>query len=77
MATDTLQTLYAYRVALYEAQQRGTRLPVPPALSADALVDAYGAQMHTYGAQYMTFAEWYAAQQEPQPPRIFCVVGGY
>ncbi len=67
-ATVLLMALYDYRCALWQAQQHGIRPPAPPALSADALVDAYG-------AQYMTFAAWYALQQMPQPPRRFVVVG--
>lgn len=74
-ATVLLMALYDYRCALWQAQQHGIRPPAPPALSADALVDAYGAAMNRYGAQYMTFAAWYALQQTPQPPRRYAVVG--
>lgn len=74
-ANDTLHTLTQYRNALHTAQQVGTIPPVPPALSAAALVDAYGAAMNKYGARYMTFTAWMQQQQEPTPPRRFAVVG--
>ena len=44
-ATVLLMALYDYRCALWQAQRHGTRPPAPPALSADARVDAYGAAM--------------------------------
>lgn len=75
VANDTLFLLTQYRNALHAAQQTGTMPPVPPALSAAALVDAYGAAMCKYGARYMTFAAWMQQQQEPQPERRFVVVG--
>lgn len=74
-AATVLAALYDYRCALWQSQQAGTRQPVPPALTADALVDAYGAAMNRYGAEYMTFADWYAWQQTPQTPRRFFIVG--
>lgn len=74
-AAATLHTLYAYRCALYDAQQTGTRPPLPPALSADALVDAYGRAMNEPAARFVPFAAWYAKQQTPQPPRRFAVTG--
>lgn len=74
-AAATLRTLYAYRYNLYDAQRAGARPPVPPALSADALVNAYGAAMNRYGAEYVTFAAWYAAQQTPQPRGRYFVTG--
>lgn len=70
----TLDALYAYRCALYDAQQHGTAI-VPPTFDANALVDAYGHQMHQPGASYMTFAQWHAWLQTPQPPRRFAVAG--
>ena len=70
----TLAALYAYRCALYDAQQRGTAI-APPTFDAAALVDAYGHQMHQPGASYMTFAQWHAWLQTPQPPRRFAVAG--
>jgi len=74
-ASATLSLLYAYRVALYDALQAGCPAPLPPALSADALVDAYGAALNRYGAPYVPFAEWIKQQQMPQEPRTFVVVG--
>ena len=74
-AAATLTVLYNYRCALWQSQQAGTLPPLPPALSADALVDAYGAAMNRYGAEYVTFAAWLQQQQTPQPPRRFVVVG--
>ncbi len=71
----TRQALYDYRVALYAARQAGLPAPCPPVLAADALVDAYGADMHEYGSRYRTFAEWMEYQQTPQGPRRFAVVG--
>ena len=74
-AAATLTVLYNYRCALWQSQQAGTRPPMPPALSADALVDAYGGAMNRYGAEYVTFAAWLQQQQTPQPERRFVVVG--
>ena len=74
-AAATLRTLAAYRCALYAAQQAGTRPPLPPALTAGALVDAYGRAMSEPAARFVPFAEWLQQQQTPQPPRRYVVVG--
>lgn len=71
----TRRALYAYRVALYAAQQAGLPAPCPPVLTADALVDCYGADMCEYGSRYKTFSEWLAYQQTPQGPRRFGIAG--
>jgi hypothetical protein len=74
-AKTTLRTIAAWRCELYDARQRGWPPPAPPTLTPEQMVDAYGAAMNEYGAPYLTFAEWHAQQQAPQPPRTYFVVG--